>query len=125
MELTKLFPQRPGEADGAWTDRVLSHATEHGTFRQCSIGWHGECSQRRLGLDGECMCLCHDPAVSMFTVEGHAESGTPEVLRSALGQHRWPPKEGEPATMWACWILARGADDAADRALAWKEAHHS
>ena len=33
---------------------------DHVRFRQCSIGYHGECSQRGNPLP-ECECPCHDP----------------------------------------------------------------
>jgi hypothetical protein len=119
FDLTALYPQRDGEDNGAWTNRVLSHAKEHGTNRQCSIGWHGECSDP---AGEQCMCLCHADGVDTYSVEGDAEGGTITVLRSELGKHRWPPQPGESATMWAEWILGFGADDASERAIKKQEA---
>ncbi|UOK18403.1 hypothetical protein SEA_BRUHMOMENT_87 [Arthrobacter phage BruhMoment] len=114
VELTALYPDHPGEDAVKWTGRVLSHAREYGTNRQCSIGWHGECSDR----SGEtCRCLCHDDAVRWWSVEGHREGGAFTVTRAEQGQHRWPPVEGEPATMWAHWIMAVSAEDARVRAV--------
>lgn len=115
VEATALYPQLPGEDAGKWTDRVLKSSRKWGTNRQCSIGWHGECSDRT----GEsCMCLCHDDATRWFTVEGHAEGGVVVATRTEQGKHRWPPKEGEPATAWGHWIMGVSPVDAAKRAVA-------
>lgn len=59
VNLPEKYPIRPNETDEAWTGRLLSHARAAGTLRQCSIGWHEECSQRRFGADGDCNCTCH------------------------------------------------------------------
>lgn len=61
VDLINLYPMKPDESEGAWTDRLLHLSRIHGTYRQCSIGWHGECSQRHLGTEGECNCICHAP----------------------------------------------------------------
>lgn len=42
-----------------WTDRLVREGSALGVFRQCSIGWHGECSARHDGVDAECQCECH------------------------------------------------------------------
>jgi len=58
------YPQMPpaldGEDDNAYTNRLLGiggpSPYDHRRNRQCSIGWHGECSDR----SGEtCQCPCH------------------------------------------------------------------
>jgi hypothetical protein len=118
VELGVLYPYRDNESAEAWTDRVLSHAKEHGTYRQCSIGWHDECSQWDLGESAVCRCLCHGDGVATYSVEGDSEGGTVRVIRSELGKHRWPPQEGEPETMWAWWVLATSPEDAEARAAA-------
>ena len=47
--------QQEGESDAAWTQRMINERMP-GTNRQCSIGWHSECSDP----DGdECTCPCH------------------------------------------------------------------
>lgn len=112
VELDVLYPAKPGEDASAHTNRVLSHAKEHGTNRQCSIGWHNECSDRGLGEDAECNCLCHAEGAEVYSVEGHAEDGVVTVIRAERGAHRWPPQDGEPATMWAWWVLARSEAEA-------------
>lgn len=119
VELTALYPERPGEEAGKWTDRVLSHAKEYGTNRQCSIGWHGECSDR----SGEsCQCLCHDEATRWFTVEGHPDSGGHIIHKVEQGKHHWPPADDEPAGTWAHWIMGTSAEDAKNRAIAKQDA---
>lgn len=114
VEMAELYPRRPGEEAGAWTNRVLSHSRDHEVNRQCSIGWHEECSDPR----GEsCRCLCHDKGVELWTVEGHVEGGVFTITRAEQGEHKWPPVEGEPATMWAHWVLGASEQDAKARAL--------
>lgn len=121
VNLTEMYPIRPDETAEAWTDRILSHATEHGTYRQCSLGWHEECSQRQLGADADCKCICHEPKACYYTVEGHAEGGTVTVTRVEAGKHHWPPVPGEPDTAWAAWIVATSPEDASAKAKAMKE----
>lgn len=51
-----LPDKRDDETDGQWTDRIHRSGNALGRNRQCSIGWHGECSDP----DGdECACPCH------------------------------------------------------------------
>lgn len=56
-------PALDGEDDDAYTNRLTGAAGagqqpyDHVRYRQCSIGWHMECSCRRGG--GLCMCPCH------------------------------------------------------------------
>lgn len=114
-DLTALYPQMPGEDAVKWTGRLLSHAREHRTNRQCSIGYHGECSNPS---GDTCNCLCHDaPASAEYTVEGHVEGGVWTITRVEEGRHHWPPVDGEPATMWAHWIFAYSEQDAKARAV--------
>jgi hypothetical protein len=120
VEMDALYPHGPGESAEAWTNRVLSHSAEHGVNRQCSLGWHGECSDR----SGEtCRCLCHDDATRWFSVEGDiTRDGAPFVLRAEQGKQRWPAKPDDPATMWAVWIMATSDEDARIRAIKKEEA---
>lgn len=118
-ELNRLYPIRFGEDEMVWTDRLLSHASEFGTYRQCTLGWHEECSQRGYySPDSECACLCHDPGMRWYSVEGHAEDGEITVLRVEEGKQYWPAKRDEPPTMWAHWVLATSAEEAEQRAVA-------
>ena len=42
------------------TDRHAAEGAEKGRNRQCSIGWHEECSDRSgINHTGECACPCH------------------------------------------------------------------
>ena len=40
------------------TDQRVAAGSAEGKFRQCSIGWHRECSDP---LGNECACACHNP----------------------------------------------------------------
>ena len=113
LDLGVLCPQKPGESAVDWTNRVLSHSGVHGTNRQCSIGWHGECSDRGLGEAAECNCICHGELVETYTVEGDVVDGEVTVIRAERGKLDWPALEGEPETMWAWWVYARSETEAA------------
>lgn len=54
-----MFPIAEGETPEAWTNRINGEGASRGVYRQCSIGWHDECSQRFEGEDAECRCACH------------------------------------------------------------------
>lgn len=118
VELTALYPDYQGENINDWSNHLLSKSSEYGTYRQCSLGWHDECSQRDDGDDADCACLCHDSAYDWYSVEGHSEEGTVVPTRSDKGKQYWPAQEGEPATMWAHWVLAKDYSDAERRAVA-------
>lgn len=117
VDMTALYPYRENETPEAWTNRVLPLAQQYGTYRQCSIGWHEECSQRHMGADAECACLCHAEGAVLYSVEGHAEGGTVTVTRAEKGELFWPPQEGEPASMWAWWVYGYSLADAKERAV--------
>lgn len=55
-------PPLPGETDEQYTNRMLgvggSSPYDHSRNRQCSIGWHEECSDR--DNSGRCECPCHE-----------------------------------------------------------------
>lgn len=58
---------------GTWTDAMAAEGRRSGVNRQCSIGWHGECSDPA----GEtCRCACHaHPAEPLpLTVEKLADA---------------------------------------------------
>jgi hypothetical protein len=48
-----------GETTHAWTDRLVRAGAALGVRRQCSIGYHRECSARADGPNAECRCTCH------------------------------------------------------------------
>jgi len=56
-------PHRDGESDDEYTNRMLGKNSpyDHHRYRQCSIGWHSECSQNGA-KSGQCECPHHhDP----------------------------------------------------------------
>ena len=63
-KMRKLYPIP------SMTDALVQLGAEHGVYRQCSIGWHDECSQREdRSDDNPCMCKCHvDPFYGITTV---------------------------------------------------------
>lgn len=42
-----------------WTDRLVMAGAARGINRQCSIGYHNECSNRDDGPAARCRCECH------------------------------------------------------------------
>jgi hypothetical protein len=60
----EMPPALPGETDAQYTDRLTGadrtdrRPYDHPRYRQCSIGYHDECSQRHAG-EGDCACPCH------------------------------------------------------------------
>lgn len=61
----EMPPALPGETDAQYTDRLTGADRtgrvpyDHRRYRQCSIGYHEECSQNRR--PGDCECPCHEP----------------------------------------------------------------
>jgi hypothetical protein len=71
IERGRWYPEMPpallDETDAQYTDRLTGadltarRPYDHQRFRSCSIGYHGECSQRD-SENPECECPCHtDP----------------------------------------------------------------
>lgn len=59
-------PVLPGEDAGQYTDRLTGadgtgrRPYDHDRNRQCSIGYHNECSERHeMIVSGGCQCPCH------------------------------------------------------------------
>lgn len=49
-----------GESDDELTNRMIREGVAAGKNRQCSIGWHEECSDRSgINHEGDCQCACH------------------------------------------------------------------
>ncbi len=113
VDLPSLYPPFANETDEAWTKRLLSLSPEYQINRQCSLNYHEECSDPQ----GEsCQCLCHDPEVTIWSVEGHPEGDQQVVTRVVHGRVMMPPQPGEPEGTWADWILAKDETDAVERA---------
>lgn len=50
-----------GETLSEWTDHLTKLGSQLGVNRQCSIGYHGECSDP---LGEQCRCACHPSRVA-------------------------------------------------------------
>jgi hypothetical protein len=67
-------PMLPGETVYTYTDRLTGadrtdrRPYDHRRNRQCSIGWHGECTDP-FGID--CECPCHHTHV----IHGRVDTG--------------------------------------------------
>lgn len=72
VNLMEKYPAEPGESTAAWTDRLMTRAREHGTFRQCSIGWHEECSDQ---YGDSCQCSCHAIGITLTRDQLEAWAG--------------------------------------------------
>lgn len=71
------------ETPTTYTDRVLSHARAAGTRRQCSIGYHEECSDPA----GEsCRCACHPWPEEL--------QAAPIIMGQREATHEWIPGHG-------------------------------
>lgn len=62
VNLSEKFPPLPDETAASYTGRLLAEARKAGTFRQCSIGYHEECSDR---YGDECKCSCHADGITL------------------------------------------------------------
>lgn len=62
-ELYDEFPAEPDEEGIAYANRLQEIGLSRGILRQCSLGWHDECSKRRNPASFiDCKCQCHgDP----------------------------------------------------------------
>jgi len=70
------------------TDRLVAEGAARGVNRQCSIGWHQECSDPH---GDECGCACHtDGAVALAAAKTSAFdefwAGQPEGKVPSMGQ---------------------------------------
>ena len=72
VNLTEKYPPGPKETGAEYTDRLLSLARQYGTNRQCSIGWHHECSDP---YGEECMCSCHAVGIELTRDQLQAWAG--------------------------------------------------
>jgi len=89
-------PALPGESDDQYTDRLTGadgtnrSPYDHRRNRQCSIGWHAECSDP----DGEtCECPCHPEQINADRLVDQWNQANPPGTRVHL-----PAVPEEPAT---------------------------
>lgn len=93
VNLSVKYPPEPNESGLDYTKRLLSHAREAGTFRQCSIGYHEECSDR---YGDECQCSCHALDITLTRDQLEAWAGRElsdeevEALDTAIPQSSIP-----------------------------------
>lgn len=83
VPLNEQIERLDGETPEAWTDRLLAIAREVGTKRQCSIGWHLECSDPK---GEECRCVCHPWPQSV--------ESAPITMGARESPMEWEPGEG-------------------------------
>lgn len=116
VERARWFPEKPpalpGESDDAYTDRLTGADRtgrvpyDHSRNRQCSIGWHGECSDP---AGASCECPCH-------TGTGKLELRLRELEETAVALYAVAsgllPVEGNPD--WGARITHGEADRVAD-----------
>ena len=79
VDIPESFPRNDGESRESWTERITREAAKHGVYRQCSIGWHEECSQRRTpGPECPCNCTCHIEGATEAQESAIDPQGAPE-----------------------------------------------
>lgn len=62
VNLTEKYPPDGDEGAAEYTGRLLQLAREHSVNRQCSIGYHDECSDP---YGDSCMCSCHALGITL------------------------------------------------------------
>lgn len=97
-------PALPGESDDAYANRLLGGGIyDHRRNRQCSIGWHAECSDR--DHSGRCECPHHEVVRDRHELVAAWNAahpvGTPVTLPSC-------PDEPPTATTGPALIEERG-----------------
>ncbi|ASR84719.1 hypothetical protein FDI26_gp44 [Arthrobacter phage Beans] len=75
-------------AGGTYTDRLIEIGARLGINRQCSIGYHSECSvAEQRGDDCPCACKCHvDPFHEIVTIGRIAIAGSVYTVRIVQGE---------------------------------------
>lgn len=77
--------RQEGESDDDYTDRIIHEGAERGVFRQCSIGYHEECSDP----DGDdCRCAHHMSVAPSYGDLAHwlkVEMDDGDALREMAG----------------------------------------
>lgn len=103
VNLMEKFPINPGETAAEHTGRLLREARTAGTFRQCSIGWHEECSD---AYGEECMCSCHALGITLTRDQLESWAGREltddevEHLDTHIGESSIPEAVGEIVRGW-------------------------
>lgn len=103
VNLAEKYPPLVGETGAEYTTRLLSHAREAGTNRQCSIGWHDECSDP---YGESCMCSCHAVGITLTRDQLESWAGREltddevETLDTVLPESSIPEAIGEIVRGW-------------------------
>lgn len=108
-EVGRWYPNQPpmldGETDDAYTNRLLgiggSYPYDHRRGRQCSIGWHVECSNRSNtpnipGVTDVCECPHHEEVRNAARLVAEWNARHPVGTRVTL-----PAAPDEPPTVTA------------------------
>ncbi|HVH52547.1 MAG TPA: hypothetical protein VNA32_00285 [Actinomycetota bacterium] len=104
--IQELYPQGDTEHVDAWTQRLVFAGGQHHIYRQCSIGWHGECSQRELwGEACPCRCRCHIEA-RVWDMDLFDESEAPEGVTEVIDYVDYAWVLGEDG-LWRSSVMAR------------------
>lgn len=123
IERGRWFPQQPpalaGESDDAYTDRLTGADRtsripyDHARNRQCSIGYHGECSERDSDprTEGHCQCPCHTAAGALELRVWEPEESVVALWAIASGRL---PEPGTQRPGWDKRILAGERDTVSD-----------
>lgn len=111
-------PPLDDESDDAYTDRLTGADRtgrvpyDHPRNRQCSIGWHRECSDP-AGLD--CKCPCHSDALTSEQAAALQPAGL-EAAAKLAGLYGLPLATGERVMLIAASRIERpGLPDPAIR----------
>ena len=103
VNLTAKFPPLPEETGAAYTDRLLTEARKAGTFRQCSMGSHDECSDQ---YGESCMCSCHALGITLTRDQLESWAGRAlsdeevETLDIAIPESSIPQAVAEIVSGW-------------------------
>jgi hypothetical protein len=103
VNLTEKFPPLPEETSLAYTGRLLAEARKAGTNRQCSIGYHEECSDP---YGESCMCSCHALGIELTRDQLEAWAGRVlsdeevEALDTAIPESSIPEAVAEIIGGW-------------------------
>lgn len=109
-------PTLPGETAEVWTQRMLGAEGEdrrpydHRRNRQCSIGWHNECSDRQhLGVTNKaegCGCPCHEER--LYAAARVAEWNASVPVGTVVSFVEANPPEPPVATTGLAYVAAAG-----------------
>jgi len=115
VERARWFPEMPPSLDGETSEQYTDRLTgadgtgrvpyDHRRNRQCSIGWHGECSLNR------CDCPCHTRAGRFELRAWELEESVVSLWAVASGKL---PEPGSKRPGWDKRILDGEADNVAE-----------